>query len=129
MSTRQEALDAACRRRLADGSRARWLWALAAGVPLVGMVPLAIHARSRRSLIPALYGLAALASVSFAVITIFGAIKPPGGAASSDAQPRNSDSGTTLLLYLSAMAAFSGGHRLGQDQAARQAAKWLRLDD
>jgi hypothetical protein len=70
-----------------------------------------------------------MASLSFAVITIVGAIRPPEGTASSNGQPLDSDAGTTGLLALGAMAAFSGGHRLGQDQAARQAAKWLRLDD
>jgi len=129
LTTRQAALNAACRLRLADRPSTRWRWALASALPLLGIVPLLIHARSRRTWIPALYGLTALASATFAVITVFGAISAPSGAGGSTPQPPGANQGPTLLVLLTAMAAFSGGHRLGQDQAARQGAEWLRLDD
>jgi len=129
MGTRHGDLNSACRRRLADSPSTRWLWALACGLPLLGIVPLWIHARSRRTLLPGLYGLTALASCTFAVITIFGTISPPAGGVGSPQQPSGPSRGTSLLLLLTAMAAFSGGHRLGQERAARQAADWLRLDD
>ena len=129
MGSRQETLNNACRRRLADSPNRRWLWALACGLPLLGIVPLIIHARSRRTLLPGLYGLTALASGSFAVITIFGTLSPPAGSGGSPQQPSDSSQGHSLVLLLTAMAAFSGGHRLGQERAARQAADWLRLDD
>jgi len=129
LTAREAALNAACRLRLADSSSTRWRWALASGLPLVGIVPLWIHARSRRTWIPGLYGLTALASATFAVITVFGAISAPTGVGASPQQPPGSNRGPTLLVLLTAMAAFSGGHRLGQDRAARQGADWLRLDD
>jgi hypothetical protein len=131
LTVREEALNTACRRRLADSPSTRWLWALASCLPLLGIVPLWIHARSRRTLLPGLYGLTALASSSFAVITLFGAISPPAGGLQSPQQtptPRSSR-GASLMLLLTAAAAFSGGHRLGQERAARQAEDWLRLDE
>jgi hypothetical protein len=129
LTVREEALNTACRRRLADSPSSRWLWALACGLPLLGIVPLWIHARSRRTMLPGLYGLAALASSSFAVITMFGAISPPAGGLQSPQQTPGPSRGPSLLLMLTAMAAFSGGHRLGQERAARQAADWLSLDE
>jgi len=129
MANRQEALNRACRRRLADSASTRWLWALACGLPLLGIVPLCIHARSRRTLVPDLYGLTALASGTFALITIFGTLSPPAGGVGSPQQAPGPNRGPSLVLLLTAMAAFSGGHRLGQDRAARQAADWLRLDE
>ena len=129
MANRQEALNSACRRRLADSSSTRWLWALACGLPLLGIVPLWIHARSRRTLVPGLYGLTALASGTFALITIFGTLSPPTGGLAAPQQPSDPNRWPSLLLSLTAMATFSGGHRLGQDRAARQAADWLRLDE
>jgi hypothetical protein len=129
MVSRQAAQMIACRRRLADSPSRRWLWALACGLPLLGIVPLWIHARSRRTLLPCLYGLMAMASCTFALITIFGTVSPSGGGVGSPQQPSDPSRGLGLLLLLTAMATFSGGHRLGQDRAARQAADWLRLDD
>jgi len=129
MGNRQETLNSACRRRLADSPSTRWLWALACGLPLLGIVPLWIHARSRRTLLPGLYGLTALASSSFAVITIFGTLSPPPGALQSPQQTPGASRGSSLLLLLTTAAAFSGGHRLGQERAARQAEDWLRLDN
>jgi hypothetical protein len=129
LTAREAALNTACRRRLADSPSTRWLWALACGLPLLGILPLWIHARSRRTLLPGLYGLTALASSSFAVITLFGAISPPAGGFQSPQQTPGSSRGASLLLLLTAAAAFSGGHRLGQERAARQAEDWLRLDD
>ena len=129
LTAREAALNTACRRRLADSPSTRWLWALACGLPLLGIVPLWIHARSRRTILPGLYGLTALASSSFAVITLFGAISPPAGGLQSPQQTPGSSRGASLLLLLTAAAAFSGGHRLGQERAARQAEDWLRLDN
>jgi len=128
-TAREAALNAACHLRLADRPSTRWRWALASGLPLLGIVPLWLHARSRRTWIPALYGLTGLASATFAVITVFGASSPPPGAGGSTPQAPGANRGPTLLVLLTAMAAFSGGHRLGQDRAARQGADWLRLDD
>ena len=128
-TVREEALNTACRRRLADSPSSRWLWALACGLPLLGIVPLWIHARSRRTMLPGLYGLTALASSSFAVISLFGAISPPAGGLQSPQQTPGPSRGPSLLLLLTAAAAFSGGHRLGQERAARQAEDWLRLDN
>jgi hypothetical protein len=129
LTVREEALNTACRLRLADSPSTRWLWALASGLPLLGIVPLWIHARSRRTLLPGLYGLTALASSSFAVITLFGTISPPAGGLQSPQQTHRSNRGASLLLLMTAAAAFSGGHRLGQERAARQADDWLRLDN
>jgi hypothetical protein len=129
MGNRQETLNSACRRRLADSPSTRWLWALACGLPLLGIVPLWIHARSRRTMLPGLYGLTALASGTFAAITIFGTLSPPTGGVGSPQQAPGPSRGSSLVLLLTAMAAFSGGHRLGQDRAARQAADWLKLDE
>ena len=129
LTVREEALNTACRRRLADSPSSRWLWALACGLPLLGIVPLWIHARSRRTMLPGLYGLTALASSSFAVITMFGAISPPAGGLQSPQQTPGPSREPSLLLLLTAAAAFSGGHRLGQERAARQAADWLSLDE
>jgi hypothetical protein len=128
-TAREAALNAACRLRLADRPSTRWRWALASALPLLGIVPLLLHARSRRTWIPALYGLTALASATFAVITVFGAISLPPGPGGTTPQVPGANRGPTLLVLLTAMAAFSGGHRLGQDRAARQGADWLRLDD
>jgi hypothetical protein len=127
-TVREEALNTACRRRLADSPSSRWLWALACGLPLLGIVPLWIHARSRRTMLPGLYGLTALASSSFAVITMFGAISPPASGLQSPQQTPGPSRGSSLLLMLTAMAAVIGGPRLGQERAARQAEDWLRLD-
>ena len=128
-SPREEALNTACRLRLADSPSTRWRWALACGLPLLGIVPLWLHARSRRTLLPGLYGLTLLASGSFAMITLFGTLSPPPGGVNSPQQPSDPSRGPSLVLLLTAMAAFSVGHRLGQNRAARQAADWLRLDD
>jgi hypothetical protein len=129
LTVREEALNTACRRRLTDSPSRRWLWALACGLPLLGIVPLWIHARSRRTMLPGLYGLTALASSTFALITMFGAISPPAGDLQSPQQTPGPSRGASLLLLLTAMAAFSGGHRLGQERAARQAKDWLQLDN
>jgi hypothetical protein len=129
LTAREEAFNTACHRRLADSPNRRWQWALACGLPLLGIVPLWIHARSRRTMLPGLYGLTALASSTFAVITMFGAISPPAGSLQSPQQTPGPSRGPSLLLLLTAMATFSGGHRLGQERAARQAENWLRLDD
>jgi hypothetical protein len=80
-------------------------------------------------MLPGLYGLTALASGTFAVITMLGAISPPAGGVGSPQQAPGPSRGPSLVLLLTAMAAFSGGHRLGQDRAARQAEDWLRLDE
>ena len=105
LTVREKALNSACRRRLADSPSSRWQWALACGLPLVGIVPVWIHARSRRTMLPGLYGLTALASSSFAVITMFGAISPPAGGLQSPQQTPGASRGASLLLMLTAAAA------------------------
>jgi hypothetical protein len=98
----------AFRRRLADGPRQRWAWAVGSGLPVAG--------------VPLLFGLGALASVGFALLTVVGAPRDPSSRSWS---PR---SGIALLAVLTATGSFALGHKLGQDRAARDAEAWFRLD-
>ena len=50
----------AFRRRLADGPRQRWAWAVGSGLPVVGLPVLLVHAVTRRTGVPLLFGLGAL---------------------------------------------------------------------
>jgi hypothetical protein len=110
------------RRRLADGPRQRWAWAVGSGLPVVGLPVLLLHAVTRRTGVPLLYGLGTLASVGFALLTVVGAPQDPSSRSWS---PR---SGIGLLAMLAATGSFAFGHKLGQDRAARDAEKWFRLD-
>ena len=120
-------------RRLADGGRVRWAWALASGLPLLGLPVLLVHARSRRTLTPLLFALASMASVAFAVATVVGVPDntPVQRAAGQGAPQPGAQQQRSLpvALPLLAIAAFVCGHRLGQDRAARDAARWLSLDE
>lgn len=117
-----DARTLACRRRLADGPAQRWGWAIGSGLPLVGLPVLVWHGVTRRTCAPLLFGLASLASVGFAVLTVIGVPSAPTGRRQSSSTP------PSALLLLAATASFAFGHRLGQDRAARDAEKWLRLD-
>jgi len=112
----------AFRRRLADGPRQRWAWAVGSGLPVVGLPVLLVHAVTRRTGVPLLFGLGALASVGFALLTVVGAPRDPSSRSWS---PR---SGIALLAVLTATGSFALGHKLGQDRAARDAEAWFRLD-
>lgn len=112
----------ALRRRLADGPRQRWAWAVGSGLPVVGLPVLLLHAVTRRTGVPLLYGFGALASVGFVLLTVVGAPQDPSSRSWS---PR---SGIGLLAMLAATGSFALGHKFGQDRAARDADKWFRLD-
>ena len=62
--------ELACRRRLSDGSGERWLWALGSSLHWVGLAVLLLHALTRRTITPFLYGLTALGAVGFLVLTL-----------------------------------------------------------
>ena len=115
----------AFRRRLADGQRARWLWALGSGLPGIGLVVLVAHGRTRRTLTPALFGVMALAAGGFALgsyagITMDPARRAEAGGASAQA--------AAALAVAAGTALFAFGHKHGQDRAAEEAGKWLNLD-
>jgi hypothetical protein len=112
----------AYRRRLGDGQRVRWGWALASGLPVLGIPVVVLHGVTRRTMVPVLYGIGALASVGFALLTVVGAPQDPSSRSWS---PR---SGVGLLALLACTGSFALGHKLGQDRAARDAEKWFRLD-
>ncbi|MBD2549331.1 hypothetical protein H6G65_07005 [Microcystis elabens FACHB-917] len=114
--------ELACRRRLTDGSGERWLWALGSSLPWVGLAVLLLHALTRRTITPFLYGLTALGAVGFLVLTLGGL---PDDLASRNRLP----SGTVpAAITLICVAAFAFGHRQGQEKAAVEARKWLELD-
>jgi hypothetical protein len=64
--------ELACRRRLGDGAGERWLWALGSSLPWVGLAVLLLHALTRRTITPFLYGLTALGALGFLVLTLGG---------------------------------------------------------
>ncbi|MEB3255548.1 MAG: hypothetical protein VKJ05_04075 [Synechococcaceae cyanobacterium] len=113
---RSNAIALACQRRLADGSRGRWLWALASsplcsGLPALmaaALVVLLWQATSRRTLLPALYGLTLVGGFAFLLLTL--------------------DAALTLPLRLATVAVFAFGHRQGQEKAAQDGRRWLDLD-
>jgi hypothetical protein len=113
---RSDAHAVACQRRLADHSRVRWLWALASSPLCSGLPPLMApalvallwQAASRRTLLPAVYGLTLVGAFSFLLLTL--------------------NVGFTLPLRLAAVAVFAFGHRQGQEKAARDGRLWLDLD-
>lgn len=119
MSTSDSAADpiaVACRRRLADGPRLRWLWAMGSalvcsGVPplmVVGSVALLWQGIRRRSPLPALLGLALFGGFAFALLSL-GAGFPPA-------------------VQVAGVAVFALGHHQGQLRAARDGRRWLALD-
>ncbi len=114
--------ELACRRRLSDGPRERLLWALGSGLPWVGLAVLLLHGLTRRTITPFLFGLTALASVGFLVLTL-------GGLPDDLAQRNRLPSGTVpAVITLACVAAFAFGHHQGQEKAAREARQWLELD-
>jgi len=110
-------LAAACRRRLADAPRQRWLWALGSGLLGTGIVWLMApglglllwHARSRRTLTPALYGLTLWAGFAFVLATTGGMF-------------------LAIPIAPAALVVFAFGHHQGQEKAARNGRRWLELD-
>ncbi|WP_216910013.1 hypothetical protein [Synechococcus sp. CCY 0621] len=114
--------ELACRRRLTDGSGERWLWALGSSLPWVGLAVLLLHALTRRTVTPFLYGLTALGAVGFLVLTL-------GGLPDDLANRNRLPSGTVpAAITLVCVSAFAFGHRQGQEKAAVEARKWLELD-
>jgi hypothetical protein len=107
----------ACRLRLADAPRQRWLWALGSGLVGTGtpwlMAPglgvLLWHAHQRRTLTPALYGLTLLAGFAFVLATTGGLF-------------------LAIPIAPAGLAVFAFGHHQGQAKAARNGRRWLDLD-
>ena len=106
----------ACRRRLADGPRLRWLWAsgsalVCSGVPplmVAGWVALLWQGIRRRSPLPALVGLALYGGFAFALVSL-GAGFPPA-------------------VQVAGVGVFALGHHQVQLRAARDGRRWLALD-
>lgn len=119
----------AFRRRLADRPGQRWLWAVASGIPWLGLAPLLLHALTRRTVTPALHGLTALAAAGFALGTYAGV-----GGRGLEPTFTTADGGRGVRAPLAAAilaagtAIFAFGHKHGQDRAAEEAWKWLELD-
>ena len=112
-------ISTACRRRLADDQRSRWLWALGSCLPPV----LLWHGISRRTALPAVFGLTSLAALAFALATLVGF--EPGGSGHDDLVPEQQ---VPPLVVLGAAAAFALGHKQGQEKAERDGRRWLELD-
>lgn len=116
----------AFRRRLADGPRQRWLWALGSAVPGFGLVVLFRHGISRRTVTPALYGVTALAAAGFAIGSYAGITADP--VLPGVERSRAPGWPLTALAVATGMVMFAFGHKHGQDRAAREAAQWLDLE-
>jgi drug/metabolite transporter (DMT)-like permease len=122
MAVNSDPRQLALRRRLADGPRTRWLWALGSGLPGIGLVVVLAHGITRRTLTPALFGITAIAAAGFALGSYRGIQHSPSEAA---ARP----GGAQAALFLAAaVAVFAFGHKHGQDRAAAEALKWLELE-
>jgi hypothetical protein len=119
--TPRERQELACRLRLSDSRPQRWLWACLSSLPLVGLPLLVFHGVTRRTAVPTLFGVSAVAMSAFAFMTLVAALRQP-----NDPPPTQQEA--PLLLILGGMACFAVGHRLGQDRAADDAFKWLQLD-
>lgn len=119
--TPRERQELACRLRLSDSRPQRWVWALMSSLPLVGLPVLVFHGVTRRTAVPALFGISAVAMSAFAFLTLVAALRQPGDLPAPQQE-------APLLLILGGMACFTVGHRLGQDRAADDAFKWLQLD-
>ncbi len=110
-------ITTACRRRLADSPRERWLWALGSGlfgtgIPWLMAAGLGVvvwHANSRRTLTPALYGLTLFGGFAFALATIGAFLMP-------------------MAIAPAGLAVFAFGHHQGQQKAVRNGRRWLDLD-
>jgi drug/metabolite transporter (DMT)-like permease len=113
-------------RRLADGPRQRWWWALGSAIPGLGLVVLLRHGLSRRTATPALFGLTALAAAGFAIGSYAGITADPVRPAVE--RSRAPGWPLTALAVATGMAMFAFGHKQGQDRAAQEAAHWLDLD-
>jgi hypothetical protein len=87
----------------------------------VGLPVLVFHGVTRRTVVPTLFGISAVAMSAFAYLTLVTALRQP-----NDPPPTQQEA--PLLLILGGMACFTVGHRLGQDRAADDAFKWLQLD-
>jgi len=114
--------ELACRRRLADGPRERWLWALGSGLPWVGLAVLLLHGLTRRTITPFLYGLTSVAAVGFLLLTLGGL---PDDLTHRSRWPKGA---LPAAVGLACLAAFAFGHHQGQEKAAREARKWSELD-
>jgi hypothetical protein len=119
--TSRERQELSCRLRLADSRPQRWLWAGLSSLPLVGLPVLVFHGVTRRTAVPTLFGISAVAMSAFAYLTLVAALRQP-----NDPLPTQQEA--PLVLILGGMACFTVGHRLGQDRAADDAFKWLQLD-
>jgi hypothetical protein len=119
--TPRERQELACRLRLSDSRPQRWLWAGLSSLPLVGLPVLVFHGVTRRTAVPTLFGISAVAMSAFAFLTLVAALRQP-----NDPPPTQQEA--PLVLILGGMACFAIGHRLGQDRAADDAFKWLQLD-
>ena len=119
--TARERQELACRLRLADSRVQRWLWAFGSAVPGLGLLVLLRHGISRRTALPALFGVSTVATAAFAFLTVVASLRGP-------AEQAPPDRGAPWALILGGMASFAIGHRLGQDRAAQDAVKWLELD-
>jgi len=106
--------------RLEDDQRRRWLWALGSAIPVLGLPVLAVHAWSRRTLIPPVFGLTFLGMLAFIPATFV--VFQPGMARSL------SNRGAQPLVVLLVIGGFGWGHKLGQDKAAADGRRWLALD-
>ena len=98
--TPRERQELACRLRLADSRPQRWAWALGSSLPLVGLPVLIVHAVSRRTVLPTLFGISAVAMSAFATLTMVAALRNP-------ADPPPPQKEAPLLLILGGMACFA----------------------
>ena len=119
---RQTARHNAFLRRLRDTPAKRWAWAVGSAVPLVGVPVLVKHGLSRRTLTPTVFGVTALGAASFVLAVTVPVILPRGPLTPA----RNGGVAASVAL---AAAAFAMGHRAGQERDAREARKWLALEE
>ncbi len=119
---RQTARHNAFLRRLRDTPAKRWAWAVGSAVPLVGVPVLVKHGLSRRTLTPTVFGVTALGAASFVLAVTVPVILPRGPLTPAR-------SGGVAASVALAAAAFAMGHRAGQERDAREARKWLALEE
>lgn len=109
-------------RRLRDTPGTRWAWAVGSAVPLVGVPVLVRHGLSRRTLTPTVFGVTALGAASFVLAVTVPVILPRGPLPAARG-------GAVAASVALAAAAFALGHRAGQERDAREARKWLALEE